>query len=892
MGFLRDNRHPNRKRLEENQKENLDSIEQILDSKNSDIIDVNVNLRQIKFDDFTLEKVTNVIMQLHDMLDDARNIELYETINSDGTKNLIRDARKVKPVEKEIENTDPRAVLQQMASSTRAALHMIDVYKGQLGEDEYNKVKGRLNVLFNEEIKKFDANNPGDIKALKNYNANILYILREERNANEEGKSQLSKVQGLDISKDIGTTMHTMNLVEDKYHMSTISEGPNNSIIVESNIMLLGVTEEQERQLVALRNNDQNTLKDLKWYQTLASYERSLVRFAANQILNDKNEVVKPIPTQLRNLMPFAKNGYYGVDHLKQQDKDIETISSANRNGAIYLGIESEDRAEQNIETVKQLNTFTPTINTPILQVNLTSPNNPTGHEKEATRQIREAFLATGNFTNTTPFNSFRKLMYSDTSGYQNFLDELARANTGVMPRLKDVSNYLKTGNGKQAALKVLKKEYNRENVTQEQKDYLDMMKVAVDAKSLMSKRIPFYEIFGNDNLKLFEYFSELNTAIQHETGSIRKIIDNSNWSAKETLPKMLNEIAAFLRDHSNESNLISDYLEGKAESSIDSAKLFISRERNNKDLDNDYTAYIDTLDKAIDTREKLNQLLKIENLIDTETLRITNRDSIKDLVTVRNYVLYGKGSKSEAISALENLYEKNPKVHHNSLINAIEMRASLGKITAKNLFQDLHDAMTKEARPYATSQSKGDNEKNYEKKATYWYEKMSSIAVNCMSGKDRAGIAAFRKVVTAIARKLGFKSSLANENSKDNQEEITNIEAKLKDTGQQKILPSRGNDAGTYGVMPNSRWAETCSKENSLTCETARTNKFTASKNPTVNLEDLDKVFQANQQATKDQHGPYTNSAIKEHVQEMNEKQNKGNPDKKQTKGKSGLTK
>ena len=897
MGFLRDNRHPNRKRLEENQKENLDLIEQVISRSNSNTINVEDNLEKIDFNNFSAQSVTETIMQLNNMRDEARNIKLYTVSNDDGSKHLVRDAREVKPVSTVIEDKDPRSVLAQMASSTRAALYMIDQYKRTLGEDEYNKVKGRLNILFNEEIKKFDANNPGDIKALKDYNANILHILTDK-------DSKLKDIEGLNIKQDIGTTMHAMNFLNDSYHISTISSGPKdtNSTIIESNAMLLGITDEQKRQLVALKSNDIITLKNLDWYQKLSPYEQNLARFSASQMLNDKDEIVKPVPTQLRNLIPFAKNAYCGVSYLKQGDNEAEVTSVSNRSGAVYYGRKSDDIDKLNVQTVKQLNSFTPTNNTPIIQVNLTSPNNPTGHEREMTRQIKKAFALTGNFSSTTPFNLLRKAPFgTDTNGYQHFLNKLAEVNSGTVPKLKDVSNYLKTGNGKQAALKVLMNEYK--TATKEQRNYLDTMKVAVDAKSLMSKRILFYESFGNDNLKLFEYFSELNTAIHEKSGSIRKVVDKSIWNAKTTLPKMLNEISASVKDNINETNAVSNYLENKVGSNLESAKLFINNARNNSELKNDknYIAYINMLEKTVDTKEKLNQLSKIENTLGIETLKITNRDSIKDLITVRNYALYGKGNKQEAIDALTNCFEKNPKINLNNLINAIEDRALLDeknikKITVKTLASDLQNAITDDVKIYTQQKPIGDHEKVNVREAKEWYEDMPYLGGNCASGKDRRGIAAQREETTGVARKLGYKSDLAeNYNAKTDKTELSNLVDELekisKQAGHQQTIPAQ-NDAGTHGVMPNSSLAETCSKENSLTCETARTNKFSASKNSTVNLEDLDKVFQANQQATKDQHGPYTNSATKEHVQEMNEKQNKGNPDKKQTKEKSGLTK
>ena len=867
---MRDNRHPNRVRLEDNRDSSLKFAREIIkNGKDAYFTPQLTDIpKEIALTDFSRENLTQLAMDLDINRDFERNIIRYEKINADDTKSLVRDARGA--VESAVENRDPNSVMMQVTSTARAALFMLDHYKVTLGNDEYSKIKIELNVLFNQQLKNFKGSNAGDIvENLKNYNAGVLLILQ---------KSELSKISDLKIKEDLGITMHSMNFLNTDYHITTITKGLNNSTIIESDIMMLGVTDNQMNQLKELKGNKSRTLSGRDWYDTLSPYKRELARFSAENILNDKDEIVKKVPTQLRNLIPFGKNMYTKFTYLKEGENDVKLVAENAHNGAIYYGRKTKDLASLVKDIAEQASTFTPTIGTRLNQVITVSPNNPTGHEKEMTDQSRDALKSIGGATTITPLNLLRKIYPIDDKGYKKILSELAQVNSKIMSNSQPLNDYLTTGRGKKAAEKFLKNEYEKIDLEPKEKAYLDMMRVALDARVLLGKKVPLFEKFGNDNLKLYEYFSELNAAIHTTDGAIRVFVSKSEWNAKEMLPQTLNDIAEHVKNNHKSSSATEfvNYLNSESQD-INSAKEFIeSIEQDEEQPSRGYRAYINILKKALNIKEVLNEPIKnIEGI---------EKSDYNDLKILTDYLSLGVGTQQDANKALVKIKENNKDVSQKNINELFEAvgKNDLNNKGTKKVFDDLSEAINdKEAQAFIKT---GFQLKPTDKAKLQWYEKIPYLELSCASGKDRTGISMVVATTAAVVRQIGEGSEVNNGTTRKK------IAKSINDGGHVKIIPSQ-NDIGTHGIMPNTALAEKgfdIFEDNSFTCETARTNKFTTSKipllkriidkilgivgieyKPIVDLKELDRIGKAALDKSNDKS---ISTVPKENLEKLNE--------------------
>lgn len=521
----------NRQRLEANQAAVQTHAEQVIGAQAPQIPEVNPP-STIVFEQFNIEDLSKLAAQFDTKRDQDRGIERYEQILPDGTKSMVRDARHMKPVTKEQEQMDPNSLKMLMIGSARGALFMLDSFSQSADGKAYetmgvtmNQARDELYVLFNQHLQTPLPQKKADIKQMMlDYNGKIVDIMK---------RNGIDKLPGIDLVKDLDLASHAMNIHNENAHISTITTVDKKTII-ESDLMALGVTQNQKEMLLDIRNPI-NSVTAEPWFEEQTPFRQALIRDVAQNVVNDKGEQMKVMPTQLRTLMPLAKNVGLKVTSVVDDAGKVQQVSENLHSGAIFFSAKAADeyaktrKGVQLEEMAKQVASFTPE-GVKLNQVNSTSPINPFNRaEKQADEQSAKAMQATGNFATTTPFNTFRKVSKNRTDGYDAVLSSVASATFSEFGHKGvNISQYL-NGKGKlKEATKQLATLKDEHKTDPKKLQILDTLETAINAKELLNKGTSFFERkFGNNNLKLFEYFSELNTAIHTKNGALKEGLSN-----------------------------------------------------------------------------------------------------------------------------------------------------------------------------------------------------------------------------------------------------------------------------------------------------------------------------------------------------------------------------
>ncbi|ETO24806.1 hypothetical protein RFI_12351, partial [Reticulomyxa filosa] len=385
---------------------------------------------------------------LEERRDAALGITWYRSSpHTDGSVDLIRDARLAGTTPPPMDSQDSYAI--QYLNHARTAIKLLDqeverfkqvefdTDKRQEVESRIRFAKNIINERMGEVLKDLNSEKPIDIKAL---NTDLLEIM---------------KATGInDAHKRIATAIDFSNLSDRQYIMSV-------QTVIESDTMLLGLTDIQKAQYLAIHQARPGIDIDLKfgspaqkidmnWYNNQPRYIRDLIKEHALGIAEGK-----VIPTQLRNHLIGLKNAYakdtYVLDAEEKSVGANSLVASTLHSGTISTHIKGIDgKAKQAItdENAQQINSFVDSDDKKMVINVLNSPVNPTGIDGDIGKQVEgvEKSGLKARFANAiTPLNMFRLLKRYENTG---FSEPLARVGDFMQNNfeLKNLAKFLQTG--------------------------------------------------------------------------------------------------------------------------------------------------------------------------------------------------------------------------------------------------------------------------------------------------------------------------------------------------------------------------------------------------------------------------------------------------------------
>lgn len=319
------------------------------------------------------------IKQLHELRDTKNGILWRENVDD---KIIVRDARAqdAPPV------NGPEA-FQMMALNYARASHVL-LEEAKISPAERQTAVAKINEQTLEIFATL-AESDNLAKDFKKHNFALLNSLAEGLGVSHESASKQ-----LNVAKDYmnfeDTHAHTVTL-------STIQQGGKNYTICEAETMMLGMTDNQKREM--------NNRKDKEWYREQSPAARSLTDRYAEQIMDGEHT----IPTQLRGI-PGIRNAYSKTTALAEEGHPLEVVHVGHHSGTVASQAKGGDAAQQRLasQNVEQLAEI---VEKPIHMVTLNSPNNPTGNDQAI---VAQTGVATGGHHTNLAFNFFRRIVGSN----------------------------------------------------------------------------------------------------------------------------------------------------------------------------------------------------------------------------------------------------------------------------------------------------------------------------------------------------------------------------------------------------------------------------------------------------------------------------------------------
>jgi hypothetical protein len=355
-----------------------------------------------------ISNYSHIIMYLEKVRDLEHGITRTIVDHSDGSKDLIRDARNAKYPPDMDSNTSH---LISALNVARAAEKIIDFASMNTSSLSKDLIKKQLNSL----LEKYKNGEKIDNKI---FNTEIIKILMQVG------------IKG-DIAKKLAETGEYLSISDPQYHVSTITsaidkDGKQRNV-VESENMLLGLTPElrvQFNEVKKVGNNPEEIAKldeGYSWYKEMSPMQQQLVRDSVDKILAGC-----VIPTQLRKSIPGIRNAHAKTTYGTEAGKtSLVTIQETLHTGTLSFHGKGDTQSITDMN-VAQLQSFVPEGS--VLNINvLNSPINPTGLDKSIDKQVSKAQMKNGGLKSTTPFNFFRLFSRNDNSGFEQTIRELAQ---------------------------------------------------------------------------------------------------------------------------------------------------------------------------------------------------------------------------------------------------------------------------------------------------------------------------------------------------------------------------------------------------------------------------------------------------------------------------------
>lgn len=454
----------------------------------------------------TIEPKT--ITYLEEVRDKALNAKWYIRENLNGTKDLIRDCTNISSFGRETEVEEISYQIQ--AVNTFIAAQKVLELEEKSSRDGLVELMKNIKCSINAE-------------AIKDFNALSVHML---------------KSADVNDAKDkLMTARDFISMECQQFHVTTITKLKNNEvdkILVEMDIMLLGLTDLQKSHYVCVADNDSDGCGLPKWYTDLSEFDQKIVKHYANKI----SEGNVMLPTQSRRYLPGLRNAYEKSVFVADPNGEnmVQVLSVLHSGTPSFHG--KGNRAAETKKNLQQLKTFAGgnknvnvnPLNSPHLFGVI--PNFTNDDDMDAPGLIKNAQKELGGSTTVTPLNALRRFTQNDNSGFIKALKEIGK-------HLKDsnyfqkVSYYLIHGENKKAGeilLNKLSKLEKSKSLDVENgveiisKELIQSLQNVIRAKELIMEPAAFTES-ENQNLELVSLMCLIDFTCNNENGSLKKFL-------------------------------------------------------------------------------------------------------------------------------------------------------------------------------------------------------------------------------------------------------------------------------------------------------------------------------------------------------------------------------
>ncbi|MFK7973712.1 MAG: hypothetical protein AB8B66_02460 [Rickettsiaceae bacterium] len=332
--------------LSENSQYVLDFANSIQPRSDSTIIDIGSKVKAVEAL-IDANDLTYAIELLDEIKDNKLGIIWHKSSNlGNGTKALVRDARRV--------TTDPK--LLKVDAGEKYAMQILNHVRAGMSLLDQASLNPKATQLAQRQLMHIAKNAVGDIdsldKKVKQYNTQLVHVL--EKAGIEE------------VSEKLTFAKEMANFQDEHKHIVTLTtsqdlEGKNHTV-AEAGIMLNGLTDVQKNQWEKIAKTTKahplTRLPGMDWYNKMPAYKQDLLRLSAADIATGN----KIIPTQMLSELPGIKNAYQKITAIKGDDQsELSTISKVFHCGTPATKIKITDEVEkQDIvdEQVRQLRSF------------------------------------------------------------------------------------------------------------------------------------------------------------------------------------------------------------------------------------------------------------------------------------------------------------------------------------------------------------------------------------------------------------------------------------------------------------------------------------------------------------------------------------------------------
>lgn len=404
----------NNDRLVKNQKEIVECVEKYIQTYEGKE-NINFQLLENRLKKSIMEVIEiSEYSKAMDWAEELRDAQLSISracfANTDGSKVLIRDARHQDAI---AAHNSPASYLLQRINAVNAAIKVLkSVENPRIAVTTLNDVQSDLNAYLTSFVHKVEG---------RDANMSSFYAFVRSRVID-------AGIRVHEFDTKIQSALHFSSLEKPQYHVVTLGK-VQSRIIVESDVMLLGLSPQQQAQYYAINEAKQDACiellvddvnVDMSWYNVLPQFTKSLIKEHAGEIMQGN----KCLHNQLKAELIGLRNAYSKSTYIVNKDNgnELELIQRVMHSGTLSFHGHG-DKQHITTENAKQLASFLENDKKASV-VMLNSPANP--RESAIHQQVTEAQREVGGLCSTTPFNDFRRFSANHIAGFQAILDLVA----------------------------------------------------------------------------------------------------------------------------------------------------------------------------------------------------------------------------------------------------------------------------------------------------------------------------------------------------------------------------------------------------------------------------------------------------------------------------------
>ena len=444
----------------------------------------------------------DLILNLEELRDLALGITWKQYEKEDGSFDLIRDCT----------NQDTAYINTEKAQQISFTIQSVNLLIGaqKVLEIEGKDPNDKISTLLAKQLAKVKSGSSIDIKE---FNAEVLQLLEDAGISDAKAK--------LTSAKDF------VSMDNRQFHVSTLTKQNDGTgkdkLVVESDNMLLGLTDIQKEQYNKIHNSAPDQVLKIDWYDDLSAFDKALVKNYAEKIASGN----VMLPTQTREKLAGLRNAYEKSVFVSDMNgQNMEQVLEVLHTGTpSFHG--KRDRLEQTKENLNQLDTFIPdgseitdnALNSP--QIANGIPNFLNKIDRDAPDLIQKAQVANKKGScAVTPFNAMRRIADNDNHGFDKNLIKLGVALTDK-DGFQDISNYLINGKNKDLALQQVEAINDNPNLKNALKNAIEAKSMIVSTHSILDSE--------NQNLKLVSSMIAVDFACNNEKGAVKTLIPDIN---------------------------------------------------------------------------------------------------------------------------------------------------------------------------------------------------------------------------------------------------------------------------------------------------------------------------------------------------------------------------